>query len=181
MKIDDELNGLSPWLRELKQRRDDDGFRTPEGYFDRLEDEVFQQLDAIGARRRVAPAPQPAAWWSRLFRPRLALAFGTVLALLAAVWWWQRPTTTTTPQSDETVIVSTDLTPEEAEAYLRENAAEFDPDYLFQELKPEESVAVEPPRSTPHQPSVQSSPPNAGEELEPLLDELSDAELEDLL
>ena len=49
--LDQELGDLAPFLRDLRGK--DDGFRMPERYFESLDEEVFKQIDAIGARRKV--------------------------------------------------------------------------------------------------------------------------------
>lgn len=184
--LDDELENLSPRLRAL--RRQEDGFRHPADYFDRMEGEVFQQLDALGARRRpAAGTPQPGFWsvLSRLWSPRLALACGTVLVLAVVAWWMLDPEPATTTARN-TPLAQEELTPEDAEAYVRENMLDFEPEQLaaLAVLDEEVNPTNQPPAPKSGQGSKaapKSKDELSPEELELLLDDLSDEELEQLL
>ena len=86
--LDDELREISPLLRDLKNQGD--GFRTPEGYFDDLADQVIGRLDTMGARRS-APGLQATPggqWFRRLLQPRMLTAIAAGLALAAAAFWF---------------------------------------------------------------------------------------------
>ncbi len=48
--LNKELEDLAPGLREMK--RQDDGFRVPDRYFEGLEDSVFDKIDAMDSRRQ---------------------------------------------------------------------------------------------------------------------------------
>lgn len=185
---DDELQQLSPFLRELRGK--DDGFRLPPTYFDGLEDEVFKSIDALGARRRpAASAPGSAirqwlaAWW----QPRIALALGGVIALVVAGWWLLRPAPV--PADVSPVAVRTEeATPEDIEAYVLENVQDFDTDQLIAlAVADEPAPATETkPRSAPETSATPAARPGITEELSPeelemLLDDLTDEELEKLL
>lgn len=177
MKLDDELDDLAPRLREMRQRGD--GFQVPPGYFEGLEKDVFRQIDALGARRKVvtAPAAQRTSVWSWFWQPRLGLALGLLLALVAVIWWW-RP-----PGEQPADLAQTEISAEDAEAYLLDNLSEADPDLLASCLSLEESADME----AAGQPAAGPSPtpvPDADispEEIQHLLDDMTDEELEELL
>ena len=177
----DELRDQAPFLAPLK--KNGDGLRVPEGYFDKLETDVFRQLDALGARPNPAAFPpnrrDTSGWQAlqRLWQPRLAIAFAGVLALALAAWWTFGPAPAT-PQPD----LDTALSAEDMEAYLLDNLLEFEPEQLALALPAEEWSPVildQPGPATPAagQQEIQISP----DELENLLREMSDEELEELL
>lgn len=179
--LDDELENLSPRLRAL--RRQDDGFRLPADYFEGLESAVFQQINALGARRQPAPPTEKPGFWNALawlWQPRLAMAFGTVLVLAVAAWWLLRPNAAPAP----TVIplAQIELTLEEAEAYVQANLHDFEPEQLaalamLEDEPPEPATTPDKPKKTTPKAQVELS----DEELELLLDDLSDEELEQML
>ncbi len=177
--LKDELNELSPWLRDMKMR--EEGRQIPEGYFARMEEEVFANLESIGARRKPALAPAPAmAWWQRLLQPRMALALGSVAALVAAGWWfWAGPTAVSRPEHIA-AVQEVALTVEDVEAYVAENLQEFEPEQLAEQL-PVVAVIEDPasPAAKPRKPAapVELSPAD----LENLIDDLSEEELREIL
>jgi hypothetical protein len=171
MKLEDELKDLSPWLRDIRKGPKGGGFTVPPDYFDRMEDSVFQQLDALGARRRPAAAPPREPWWSRLFRPSLVLAFGALAALALALWCWRQPREAAPANLP---FATTELTVEDAEAYLLENVLDLEPELLAAQL-PAEETAPAPQKAQPAELEIST------EDLEQLLDEMSEEELEELL
>ena len=180
--LHDEL-GDSPLLQALK--KNDDGFRVPDDYFDTLESEVYRQLDAIGARRQpaafAAPDRRP-SWWQllqRLWHPRTALAFAGVFAVALAGWWYF----TASPAVSSTEMAAANLSDEDAEAYLLDNALELDPQQIAQVIPEEELPPID--VSEPGATSAQKSNPKEiqirPEDLENVLKDMSDEELEKLL
>ncbi|GAB4252265.1 MAG: hypothetical protein Kow0027_16850 [Saprospiraceae bacterium] len=88
-QLNEELKELSPWLLSMKEQ--EDGFKVPVDYFDRLQDEVLQKVQ----QPTVASEPAAPNWLDELleriqalFQPRyrLAYAFAAVLVLVAAIW-----------------------------------------------------------------------------------------------
>lgn len=176
MRLEDELKDLSPRLRELRQRDAQGGMTTPPDYFEGLENEVFRQLDALGARR-TAPAPTPrTAWWHILFTPRATLAFGLALLLLAAGGWWLWQQNAHT-EDDFTPLAAVEISPEEAETYLLNNAQELEPELLAAHLPDEAELTPAHPESDPKNPDDLELRP---EDLENMLDELSEEEIRTL-
>jgi hypothetical protein len=165
--IDDELKNLSPWLHE--QRGQGDGMQVPDNYFSQLEDTIFNRIDAEGHRKTPAAAPNQWTVWTR----RLT-AIAACFALVAATWWWMRPQSTDmasvpAPATEELAMMDSD------DAYIEENIMDFDPEMLAWE---EETVSGNTTDQTQH-----PKPANnlKQENIDELLEELSDEELEDLL
>jgi hypothetical protein len=170
--LDDELNKLSPWLRE--QRRKGDGFRLPDDYFEGLEARVFERIDAGAAHGR--PTLRVVKKNAGLaIRPRTALALAAALSLvLAAVWFFRQPTETLAP------IASVELTDEEIEAYVLSNVHDFEADQLAS-LPPDESLESNAPSE-----QMPKKPKHLLDDLKPedvdaLLNDMTEEELEELL
>lgn len=206
--LDDELRDLSPLLRDLK--RQGDGLRTPEGYFDDLEAQVFGRLDALGDRRPQLFPHQPAhqphnllgkmiarrAWpntnqiivyqTARRWRRSLA-ALAAGLALVAAAAWFFRAIPVAQPSASLAQATMPDLSEDDIENYVLENVHEFDAEQLAALPSVEsDDAASETIPATPNSSPQRSKRQQALDDLQPedldkLLEELSDEELEKLL
>ncbi|MCB9306085.1 MAG: hypothetical protein H6565_05780 [Lewinellaceae bacterium] len=171
--LDKELEGLSPKLQEL--RRENDGFRLPDSYFESLEEAVFSRLDAAGARRQ---QELTVSRGKGLFSIRWMATAAAVLALILAAVWFFKPTPVAAPQP-----VARQLTEEEIiESYVLENIRDFEVEQLAA-LSTEHEV-----ESSPAPPNQQTTPKGgdlldnmSAEEMELLLKEMTDEELESLL
>ncbi len=173
----DELNEQAPLLGSLKEKAGA-GFQVPEGYFSGLENEVFRQLDAIGAKRRPAPAPERPSLWQfleRWWRPRTALALAGMLTLALAAWWYFRPAA-----AEVDAMAANAVTAEDAEAYLFDNLMELDPAQLAAALPAEKLPAISLP-TNPERPSAEPEIELRPEDLDNLLRDLTDEELRELL
>ncbi len=180
--LDDELRENAPWLRDLK--RQGDGLRRPEGYFDDLEAQVFTRLDTMGARRTAPMQTVPGGHWARRRRLRVlsALAAGIALAA-AAFWFFKAPSVAGQPAIAEVQLP--DLSEEDIETYVLENVQEFD----AAQLAALPAIAVTdqgPERAAPDPAAHRSKRQQALDDLDPedldhLLDELSNEDLESLL
>jgi hypothetical protein len=167
----DEQEKLPPSLRDLKQRGE--GRSTPEGYFDGLEDAVFQKIEALGARR---PAPAPVRrtlgrWW---------MAAAAALLLGLCVWrYWPAANATALPSS--TAI----LAAEEAEHYLIEHIEEFETEQLalLNEVQSETATDAAKPTNTakPTKKTKKNTPDISTDDLENAILEMTDQELEEIL
>ena len=173
--IYEELDGLSPLLGQLKQSPD--GMKIPEGYFDTLEDKVFAQLDATGERIIERPANSNRLRVS-FMQPRVLLAAASFLVLLVAGWWILRPE----PVEDKALqaAVNTELTPEQAHAYIQENIQEYDSEMLLAALEPQGPEATSAMPAAPAKPTVTKAKRLTNDEIVAVLEEMSDEELEDL-
>ena len=171
--IDDTSNELPSWLTDLKQKGD--GLNLPDGYFESLEQRI---LEKTGTQERIQQREGLKATlvnrnglfrWSRPLAAAAALA-----AILVMAWWFVRPEASP----------SHELTGEDLQAYILENAREFELEQLASVL-PEHTAA-------PQQEATES--PNASgnddhklpeelhpEDIEHLLDDLSDEELQEIL
>ncbi|MEZ4963665.1 MAG: hypothetical protein R2791_00365 [Saprospiraceae bacterium] len=171
--LDKELEGLSPKLREL--RRENDGFRLPDSYFESLEEAVFSRLDAAGARRQ---QELTVSRGKGLFSIRWMATAAAVLALILAAVWFFKPAPVAAPQP-----VALQLTEEEIiESYVLDNIRDFEVEQLAA-LSTEHEV-----ESSPAPPNQQTTPKGgdlldnmSAEEMELLLKEMTDEELESLL
>lgn len=173
--LDEEI---PKFLKDLKAKGD--GFNVPEGYFDDMENAVFARLKSAGdldrpVPRRVEKRPK---LWASFIRPKAAMAYAAALALLLAAVWFVRQQTVDVP---ELPVASIDLSEEELEAYLLENAHEFEPEQLASlEIDP----APEPVDSQPvdHKNSHKRKQADIHpDDLELILDEMTDEELEQIL
>jgi anti-sigma-K factor RskA len=171
--IHDELKGLSPLLDQLKDKGD--GMSAPPDYFSRLNERVMQRLEAEGEIR----TPEPVRFWSvAVNRTRMAVAAAAAVVLLLTAWWWMRPAETPlvadTGVQEEMTVDS--LTQEDAEAYIQENIMEFDAEMLAAEFdeptSPESTMPTTTKKNTTNTPQ---------EDLDDVLDDLTEEELEDLL
>ncbi len=179
--IEDELREISPLLRDLK--RQGDGLRTPEGYFDDLDARVMARIDALGARRLAVI--KGGQWFRRLLQPRMLTAIAAGLALIAVAIWFVKPQTISDQPAAIAQVNMPDLSEEDIETYVLENVHEFEPDQLAA-LPPVESAdpgpETAPPNPAQHRSKRQQTLDNLQpEDLDNLLNELSDEELEQLL
>jgi hypothetical protein len=178
--INDELQNLSPLLREMRQKGD--GFRVPEGYFEAVEESVFGRINAAGARRKPVLESKRGGLFGRIFHSKIIVraAAAVLVLVLAATWLFK---TKHRQSSTFPVVAAQDLTEEEIEAYVLENIHEFEAEQLAA------LPAVE--HTAPHTEPLPAPKPQAKEpdlldslseeELEILLKDMSDEELEGLL
>jgi len=174
--LDDELDNISPWLRDMKRR--DDGFRLPEGYFEALETSVLSRIDESGARRETVFQARKGG---KFFRPQMIWAAAAAAAMVLTTTWL---ILSKTSQTITTSATTQELTEEEElEAYVLENIHDFEEAQLasvpvnehpHSETKP--SLA---PQNKPGEPDAVDN--LSEEELELLLKEMSEEELENLL
>lgn len=170
--LDDELKDISPWLRDMK--RPDDGFRVPERYFDTLEERVLARLEAEGLRQAPAMYAVRGGKWYR--QPRTLLAAAAAVCAVFTAVWLLRPE----PQVE---VASADISAEELEAYVLNNVHEFDLDQLAAIPKEDWSETADPPAQPTDNQEKKAIPGNefTPEDVEKLLDDMSDEELESIL
>lgn len=177
--LDDELNSLSPLLRD--QKRKSDGFQAPPDYFDRMEAEVLRKTTGNTAGRNAARsiAPPLHAHTRSLWIRRVAMAAAATVALILTAWWLFQPKTDA--EQAETMAVSAE-TPsgEEIEAYVLENLQDFETEQLaVLQHAGEAEAAVQNP--VERQPGKQPKSEIKPEDLDRLLNDMSDEELEEIL
>lgn len=175
--IHDELAGLSSTLRQLKEK--DAGMRLPPDYFNQLQEKMMQQLK----EEQPGPSAKTVSFWSvSTNRFRMAAAAASVAVLLTAGWWYSRPATTVDAPlavTEPTPVEATALSSEEAQLYINENILEFDTEMLAAEL-----VAADGSENPAEKTDMKSTNKKlriADDDLEHVLDELTEEELEDLL
>ena len=169
--LDDELSEISPWLRDMK--RQDDGFRVPDDYFESLEARVFARIDGEGARREpVMEAVRGGNW----LRPKMMLAAAAIFVAILAAVWLLRP-------EPEVTVASTELSEEDIESYVLANAHEFEPEQLASLQPDTPTQSSDMPESSTKMPAKSAVPGNdiTPEDMEGLLDDMSDEELESIL
>ena len=169
---------LPPFLRDLKEK--EDGFKVPEGYFEDMEQSVFARLKASGDldRPKLKVSKRPGMFAS-FIRPKAAMAYAAALAMiLAAVWFFSVPE----PVAQETPMASYELTEDDLEAYVLENVHEFDTEQLAS-LSVEETEPLTEDEVTPTTPQKKRSTPETlhPDDLDEILDEMTDEELEQIL
>lgn len=171
--LDDEL---PPFLRETKEKGD--GFKVPEAYFEELEDAVFKRLEAGGDMRRpIMKVSKRSGSFPLFIRPRTAMALAAGMALvLAAIWFFNQPAAVPSQQ-----MAAVELTEEDLESYLLDNVHEFDPEQLAA-LNTNEIIETssENNNDSPkkNQPAADDIHPD---DLDHILDEMTDEELEQIL
>ncbi|MCC7466451.1 MAG: hypothetical protein IT261_09290 [Saprospiraceae bacterium] len=168
---------MPDFLKDLKARGD--GFKAPDGSFEDMENAVFARLKSAGdLDRPVLRVEKRPKLWASFIRPKAAMAYAAALALLLVAVWFVRQQTAVAP---ELPVASVELSEEELEAYLLENAHEFEPEQLA-------SLELEQvPEQNDNQP-VESNHSKKGkqpdvhpDDLELILDEMTDEELEQIL
>jgi hypothetical protein len=170
--IYNELKDLSPWLSDLKSKGNPQ--RVPEGYFDQLEHSVFQRLEQEGLR--VELAPERSIWTVWLTPARLTAAAAAITLLMGAIWWMQ-------PKSQDDIMVQTpptteeEFTPEMAEDYIQSNIFDFEEELLANELANDGALDE---NIAPDNKSQNKATKDMNE-LEDIMNDLTDEELEDLL
>lgn len=127
-----ELEELSPLLSKLKVQ--ENPFKTPEGYFAALPDELIARM------RTEAPVSSPPvrrSWAERLteflqslLQPRIAVAFASVLVLIVAGLYWLRPENTNSEAPGQMALIA-DLSVEEVSDYITENIEAFEEEDLI--------------------------------------------------
>jgi hypothetical protein len=173
--LDKELQEHAPFLSDLKQKGD--GFKVPEAYFDGLEDAVFARLEASGdaGRPKIKVVKRPLLSVS-FIRPKAAMAYAAAMVLvLTAVWFFRQPATV-----QPLPYVSVELTEDELETYVLENLNEFEPEQLVA-LTPEAPNTME--ETIPGKPgkNLENSNELHPDDLDKILDEMTDEELEQIL
>ncbi len=172
--LEEELQSLSPWLQE--QSRKKDRMQVPPGYFENLEDAVFDKIDAQNFRRPELTA-RNGGLLRKFLRPNMWAAAAAISAIAVACWWMMRP------QPSAALPVDTyaeTLSDEEIEAYVLENISEFDSDQLAS-ITDEELMEHAPATNPAPAPSAKTPDDIPAEELENLLQQMSEEELESLL
>jgi hypothetical protein len=149
-----ELEDLSPRLLKLKEQGE--GFNIPANYFQRLQKEVLEKVQATENVPTSTPVP-PSSWLDQLkeqmqflLQPRWALSLASVALLitLGITWLYQQNQVTTGRVGSELAK----LDQQTLDAYIQDNLHEFDTETLmefasnqdhplqlnFDELQPEE-------------------------------------------
>lgn len=168
---------IPDFLQQLKEKGD--GFSLPESYFEDMEDAVFARLKASGDldRPKISVAKRQGLF-PLFIRPRTAMALAAALALiLAAVWFFRQADA----GLEETQIASVELTEDDIESYVLDNVHEFDPEQLAAlttEEASESTLENVPATTKQSNRSVEELHPD---DLDQILDEMTDEELEQIL
>lgn len=173
-ELDDEL---PQFLKDMRAKGD--GLQVPEGYFDAMEDAVFARLRASGdLDRPKMQMVKRTGLFAAYIRPRTAMALAAALALVLAAVWFVRQSSTV---AQETPIASTELTEDDIESYVLDNLHEFDPEQLASLNKEEIVETIE--ETPPNTPKQKNSNPEElhPDDLDQILDEMTDEELEQIL
>lgn len=171
--IEKELQALSPWLQE--QARKQPGMQVPPGYFEHLETSVFEKIDAQNLRRSHLNV-QKGGLLRRFLRPGIWASAAAISAIAVACWWMLRPEPAALPVD----TYAEALTDEEIEAYVLDNITEFDSDQLAS-ISGEVLLEHVPAPGPTSAPSGKTADDISPEELENLLQHMSEEELESLL
>lgn len=169
---------IPDFLQDLKAKGD--GFQLPDGYFDDMENSVFARLKSAGdldkPMIRVENRPK---LWAAFIRPKAAMAYAAALAMVLAAIWFVRQQTEQLPQAP---VASVELSEEELEAYVLDNAHEFEPEQLAS-LEPEEmpEETYDQPAETGGKSAKRKKVDIHPDDLDAILDEMTDEELEQIL
>lgn len=160
------------------ERQKKNPFQTPEGYFEGLEDAVFEKIKAQGIQRPATiTSVKKAGDKRRWLYPGLMAAAS--VSLIVAVWLLLRPA----PVANY-AATQADISAEDLHACLLDNAAELDMDQLA--VLYDQAEPVSPPGASfpaPHD-SVPGEPSEKSlktDDIQLLINDLSEEELEEIL
>lgn len=176
--LKEELDRISPRLSDMKSRGD--GFQVPEYYFDTFESRL---MDRIATHHIQRPAPQPLVKRParRVQLYQWIVAAAAVAALVFAALWFFKPTAPTTPD-----YASVQLTDEDIESYLLDNAQEFEVTQLASLQEDERTPAAMPqpspgPDKSIRQTTTDSLNDISPEDLNHVINDMTEDELEAIL
>ena len=169
---------IPPFLQDLKAKGT--GLNIPEGYFDDLESSVMARLESAGdlAQPAWVVKKRPKGLFASFVRPRLIWASAAAFALLLATVWLIK---TPSSPANQTGLASSDLSEEDIEQYLLENANAFELAQLADLSRDNASAApstAPPAKEKPVAPAALELRP---EDLDDILDDMTDEELEQIL
>ena len=170
--MDDELKKSAPWL--YQQRQKEDGFKTPEGYFDTLEDRVFERIEAAGLQRQ-SGIKRSKRTAKRFSLPQVLMAVAAACALVLAAICFFSP-----PRTIQGSIASLELSDEDIESYVLENVQDFETEQLAA-LPAEDENEYQVPIDKPPSKSPETFEDIKTEDLENILKDMTDEELEQIL
>lgn len=173
VNMEDELKKEAPELHEM--RRHNDGFKLPDDYFGSFEDRVFGRIESAGIQRNAAQqAVKRTA--RRVSMPHMLLAAAAVITLLLAAVWFFKPT-----PAIEQPVASVELSEEEIETYLLENVQDFEAEQLAMLPDEEEQETTQPATKTPDKKSDDPLEDISPEDVEHILNDMTEEELEEIL
>lgn len=115
-EIQDELDELSPFLSELKQK--ESGMVVPEYYFDFLRESVMEQVALIPKPASPALSIASPVWYAFLFNKRILSGLAMILLLLTTVFLFRNQ-----PIAESTFA---EISSEEAINYVAANLEDFE-------------------------------------------------------
>lgn len=162
------------FLEGLRKRGD--GMKMPDGYLEQFEDRLMQRIQSEGVpRQRPGQGPRPSRKPS-LIQMWMAAA-ATVVALVAGIWFWGRPALPDSSDQAQPLAAyeKIEISGEDAEAWLQDNVQEFEAQDLATITPEETTEPAESQHNTPQKPDIRA------EDVEHLLDEMSEEEIEEML
>jgi anti-sigma-K factor RskA len=178
--IREELQNRSPLLAELQSKYS--GQKVPDGYFDQLESELLRKIEENDYPKAATTAGKTPVWrsMSAVRGTRFAMAAAAVFVLVFAAWWFFRiqPGQPAVPHNYRELAAN--LTAEDAAAYVESNIHEFETTTLANYAAVEPTAA---PKSASERTAKRalSLEELSEEQLDLLLQDLSDEELEEIL
>ncbi len=166
----ENFEDLSPFLKDLKRKGEDQ--RVPAHYFDGLEDAVFAQIKNKGLDRQTVTPAMKASQGGRF--NRIWLVAAAVVLLVSAVWFLRFSNNS----QSLAPYAQIELTEEEVETYLLDHVHDFELEALSAIGADLEDLDMPNKKSgNNHRKSDDLTP----EDIESVIDQMSDEELEDLL
>ncbi len=126
--IGDELESLSPFLSEKMKEREG-GFKVPDGYFERLTDQIMNGVREEGESATVRSISS--AKFNKKRNPIRWIAAAASMLLLIAAGFWMMNNTTSIPEGNQWAELES-YNEEQILKYLDDNTAEFDLDDLVE-------------------------------------------------
>jgi hypothetical protein len=177
MKKEPISDEIPAFLQEMKGKAD--GYKIPEGYFDAMESSVFARLEASGGRTKpVLTVTKRPGMFAAFIRPKAAMAYAAALALILTSVWFVRQNIVVEGQAQVASVV---LTEEDLEFYLLENASEFEPKQLASLSVTEKTTWDETPANEATKGKAPVPQEIQPDDLDDILDEMTDEELEAIL
>lgn len=168
----DNFEDFSPFLKDLKGKGE--AQRVPDAYFEGLETAIFDKIKQNGLDRPASAQMMRATRGGRFNRVWIGVAAAAMVLLVSAVWFLKFSNTDQTPAT----YAAIELSEEDMENYLFDHVQDFEIETLSAVSADLDQPEL--PEGSPKKERRKSIDLKA-EDIESVLDQMSDEELEDLL
>jgi hypothetical protein len=170
--MQEPFDELPDVLKKIKSSSE--GLRTPDGYFEQFNDRMMDRLHQEGL---MTDRTSGVRWRTWVNIKSMSAAAAVTALLVAGWWWWQQPTPSAVAPLAQ--VEPVELTPDIAAEYIQANLEDFDEELLAVIGEMDEDVS--PAEPEPPNPAPKKSKKIESEELDQLLDDLTEEEIEEML